>query len=271
MLNKKTIRAQFALTLLVLLMVSSASLAQDQVAQVRISPTPLRAVIPTSEPMATQSNLPTPTPTWTPAPEASVSLRIAPGVESANVRAEPDPAGQLLGQIDPNTTYVVTGRYIRWLQFEYPSSPTARGWVFDTLVEIVGDPAEIVDIDPFAAPTANAGEISLTEAFQAVLQTPGAELTITAASRIVELPSGEGNAAVDSAGSSDALPTFTPPPDVRAPSQAQEVTSLGADDETNALADTVSTVLEGGVPPIVPVLLLFGFGALGLFISALRR
>ncbi|MDW8172509.1 MAG: SH3 domain-containing protein [Anaerolineae bacterium] len=221
-------------------------------AQVRMTATPLRVVIPTATSQPTEFFQATSTPTWTPTPVGPVQLRTRADSGEVNVRAEPDPSSQRLGTVKPRQEYVVRGRYYNWLWIDFSESPSGTGWVYDALVEIVGDNALISSVDPYAEPTAM--EASSNTAGTTTL---GVEGQSTQDERLLILPT---NVATESFQRSEGmLPTFTPvavlpeglSPLVQiAPSQSQPT---------------------GGVPPIFPVAALIGSGVLGLVVSAMRR
>jgi hypothetical protein len=64
------------------------------------------------------------------------------------------------------------------------------------------------------------------------------------------------------------LPTFTPPPELVQPALSPEPAAAAGD---RALATTISTALQGGIPPIVPILALAAVGLVGIVIGMLRR
>jgi len=233
------------------------------------TPTPIRVEIPTQAILPTEIALDTPTPTWTPTAEGPVLLRLSDNVESANMRLQPDPSGELLGQIEPNTTYVVTGRYFSWYQFVNDRSPTGRAWVFESLVTIIGDVADIPDVDPFAEPTPDTNIQNITATWEAFAATPGAFETATAESRVILVPTFGVN---DSEGNTGRLPTFTPPPELNSISRLEPgrviVTPTPVPD---LVSDSVEAVLSGRIAPVVPISLLAGFGLLGLIVSISRR
>jgi hypothetical protein len=204
-----------------------------------------------------------PTPTRTPTQEGIALLEAK---DFANVRADPSTDSAQLGQIKAGEKYNVIGRYVSWIQFEFPASPTGKGWVFGDLVNLTGNIANIPDIDPFAsgAPVDNAS--SGATATQSILtQTPGGVLTATVLARIV-IP--QGTPAPADSGTHEILPTFTYPPGMIpiAPSPGAPV-STEAPDASAVLPTTNSNAL----PPIVPILILGGVGLLGLALSSLRR
>lgn len=251
----------------------------DNAQQVAISPTPVNIVLPTALPLGlTPQGAVTPTATRTPTPLGPALLEAK---TEANVRAQADPNAELYGTIRAGDLYPIIGRYFRWLQFQYPTSPAGTGWVFDELVTIRGDEASIPDLTLQEAPTADTAALTGTASFLSITLTPGGLLTATANARVISIPApaqpGQGDtaaAAPESTGETTAalnvLPTFTFPPNVIAATP----TPLGVRSAAFAAtpAPPVESVpLPGSVPPIVPILALGAFGILGLAISSFRR
>jgi hypothetical protein len=234
--------------------------------------TPLEVQIITSTPPPV--DLSTPTTAFTPSPEvqSGAMLQAKQSAGEINVRADANIDAEPLGTIVYGEQYVVTGRYFRWLQFRFEEAPQGYAWVFDELVEVTGDQSLIPDLSQLPQATTDATIAFATENAAAILLTPGADLTITASSREVLDPV----AAVNSEGVTipqDAetnpeaqrtiLPTFTYPPSI----------GMVATESLNEIDQSPPTQLPPSdvVPPIVPIILLGGFGMLGLTISALRR
>lgn len=242
-------------------------------AQEPVTSTPVRAELPTLAPPVIEAAT-TATPTRTPTPEGQVLLEAKADAGDVNVRAEPDVSAERLGSIRVGRTYQVFGRYFRWLQFQYDDAPTGpvRGWVFDELVEIVGDPNAIPNLQPGEA----APPVSNIEPEEALALTPGGALTATASVRILALPgaelssSGAQQPLARAAGEESAvqpLPTFTYPADlaISAPN------TTGPDGVNDTAARSRPADSPDGIPPIGPIVLLGAMGLLGLAISSLRR
>lgn len=242
-----------------------AAVNADPVAQV---PTETPAVINLSP--VTQSAVEQPvgdlsgaTATRTPTPEGIALLEAK---EFANVRAEPSTESAQLGTIRVGETYNVIGRYISWIQFEYPSSPNGRGWVYGELVNLSGNTVNIPDIDPYSAVAALDSAASGATATQNIItQTPGGVLTATAISRQSSAP---GAATPTDSGTRAPEPTYTYPPGMVALAP-----TAGIAQSTDASGEQTLAPASNGnsLPPIVPILLLGGLGLFGLAISALRR
>src|SRR5262245_34183692 len=102
--------------------------------QVRISRTPVPALIRTVPTLPTELALATATPTLTSTPAAAIQREVRSDVGEVNVRQEPDPESARLGTIKAGEKYAVRARYFRWIQFEFSQSPSGTGWVFEDLV-----------------------------------------------------------------------------------------------------------------------------------------
>src|SRR5689334_17422266 len=115
-----------------LVVMAALGFAAPVMAQVRVSATPVSAVIPTLTQPPTVLAISTFTPTWTATPEAGVTLEVRADIGGEiNVRTLPDPNSEQLGAIKPGVRYPITARYFRWLRFELDGK---SGWVFDELV-----------------------------------------------------------------------------------------------------------------------------------------
>lgn len=212
---------------------------------------------------ADQPNPADATATRTPTPEGIALLEAK---EFANVRAEPSTESAQLGTIRVGEQYNVIGRYVSWIQFEFPSSPTGRGWVYGELVNLSGNVENIPEVDPYSQASAlDSAASNATGTQNVITQTPGGVLTATAVSRQLAAPDA---ASPTNAGTREILPTFTYPPGMVAvaPTPGVAITTDAAGEQT------VAPVSNGtSLPPIVPILLLGGVGLFGLAISALRR
>jgi hypothetical protein len=262
----------------------------DEVSQV-VSPTPDRVVIPTATIPPVDGATPTDVPpTFTPIAEGPPQLQARETAGSVNIRLEADPDAQIVGTIQHGDSYIVTGRYFRWLQIRFEPSPSRHGFVFEELVEIIGDETRIPDLTQDPQPASDAGgeppAVDATAEWQEIQQTPGIEMTLTADARILELPvlPGTGDndnlpqpeSAVDGAANPQqgsvpgVLPTFTYPPNL----VAQAPTSEFLEGEITATPDAGNALnisVGDGVAPIVPIAALAGLGMLGLLIAGLRR
>ncbi len=257
---------------------------ENMALQVPVSPTPVSISLPSPLPFAaaTQAGPTTATPTRTPTPIGPAMLQA---ITEANVRAEPDPDAERLGTIRAGDMYPVMGRYFRWLQFQYDSSPSGTGWVFDELVEIIGDESAIRDLSVEAAPTTDPLVLAQTATTEAILLSPGGDLTATANARVISIPapplpgmSGDtGSSSVESSAEALSLPvetvllpTFTFPPNIVAATPTDALAVALAVTPTSA-ADALRLPTTSSVPPIVPILVLGALGVLGLAVSSFRR
>ena len=247
--------------------------SQDVSAQELVTSTPVRINIPSEVAPVVEEAVVTPTATWTPTPSA-VLIEVKEGAGEVNVRAEADIESELLGTIRAGEFYPVLGRYFRWIQFQFDSAPSGRGWVFDELVNVIGDESIIPDLSQGPLPTVDPIIDASTQTQAAITRTPGGILTITAESRILPVPGqvedeglvGEAPAGSFEDGVPNILPTFTYPPNIiaAAPTVVEPV-------QTITSPQSVPLTVPDRLPPIFPILALGGAGLLGLVISALRR
>lgn len=246
----------------------------DDRSQVVISATPVRINIASATPISTDAALFTPTPSYTPTPNIAALLQAKSDAGPVNVRSQPDPNSDKLGTIRYGDKYPVVGRYFEWYEFQYDPSPNKLGWVYGQLVDIIGDPNTIKDLNANLQPTVDPGILGQTQTWEAITQIPGGILTVTAQSRVIAAPQNR-TAAPETTGDAPtgsdaslvtALPTFTYPPDI----VAQVPTEVG-NAVVSPTPDNLTAVVSSGVAPIVPILILAGLGILGLAISSLRR
>lgn len=72
---------------------------------------------------------------------------------NANIRNQPNIAGEQLATIQPGETYPVRGYYFEWLLIEFPASPNGYAWVHQSVVALTGDRTGLPQIDPAALPS----------------------------------------------------------------------------------------------------------------------
>ncbi len=233
--------------------------------------TPLPLQFPTQIPLqATIEAQATDIPTFTPTPPGPAVLRLREGSGDVNIRAEPDPGAELLGQVRTGDEYVVTGRYFLWYQIFYEQARNGIGYVFGELVEVEGELAEITDLT-VATPTppVEPAILAVTETADFILSQPDGELTLTASVREIQAP-GVNPLDLDLSDNQTqvVLPTFTYPPDVvaQAPTLA-EVTAPQNEPEQSFISLDVSD----GIAPVVPMLVLMGLGVLAFLVGMLQR
>jgi len=247
---------------------AASSAHHPTAAQELVTATPARGNFPTLAPPPIQG-VNTETPTFTPTVPGRAVLEAKADAGDVNVRSEADIGSDIIGTIRAGDQYPVLGKYFRWYQFQFDLAPAGRGWVFDELVNIVGDPATIPDLSVEALPTDDPVIVGATQTQLALTQTPGGILTATENSRLVVIPGSTVEA--NNAGAADSengipLPTFTFPPDLIA------ATPVDLSLITPTPMTSLTTIsVSDGVPPIVPIVVLGGFGLLGLFVSSLRR
>jgi hypothetical protein len=254
------------------------------ISQVGVSPTPVRVIIPSSTAPPTFGAPPTEIqPTFTPTNEGPPQLEAREEAGVVNIRLEADPEADIVGSIRAGERFVVTGRFFRWLQLRFESSPTEVGYVYDELVEIIGDESRIPDLTQANLPTQDTSIQDATSTFEAIQQTPGGVLTLTANARVIEAPSVDNSSdpmlitpGIDNSQSNvsrqtsvpQVLPTFTYPPNLiaQAPTEASEdVNGVIAQTDSNGNSDE-----DTNLAPIIPIAALGLAGLLGLMIS-LRR
>lgn len=236
----------------------------------QVSNTPLRVILDTPTLIPTTGVVFTPTPTYTPTREGPAQLRVL-GTDPVNVRSLADIESDILGTIRPEETYTVLGKLFMWYQIVFDSSPNGRGWVFEGLVEIIGDPAAVPDLSlATATPQLDPEIAAATQTQEALNVIPGGELTATANSRVIAPPSGDiASGVVGEEGSSNALPTFTYPPNLENQTFTLDTESNEATPVPNPAGSSSAT--SEGIAPIVPIVVLLGFGLIGLLVSSLRR
>lgn len=190
-------------------------------------------------------------------------------ISEVNVRTSPEiTEDNQVGTIRAGERYMVLGRYFNWVQFQYDLAPNGRAWVYRDLIEIIGNESVIPTLVPNASPTVDPLVAGATQTREAILAQPGGELTVTAQSRIIQLPNGaiESNGANSGGVLQEETPraTFTYPPGV-----AVGVPTLVATREVNTNTSTQDA--SAPVAPIIPIAALGLFGMLGISLSLLRR
>lgn len=253
-------------------------------------PTPIRVQISTSTPLPLPENAIEIQ--FSPTPSVTVSnIVFLEAISTANVRSAAEPDATVLGVIETGTQYPIVGKYFQWYQFRYDKSPNGRGWAHESVVNIVGDTSLIADLTENPEPTTDTVGAAATQTWEAITLTPGIVLTATANARLITGPipavggdntNNAGGSALESV-SGQPLPTFTPPPDLVSPVETAVVETTGQIETTGQsefaiAAPTPSPLVSiplpataGDVAPIVPIVILGGFGLVGLVISSTRR
>lgn len=255
---------------LVLMIIGRVS--ADNLLQGNVSPTPVRVDLPTALPFVTPTSELAPTATRTPTPPGAALLEA---LTEANVRSQPDPESERLGQILAGNLYTVLGKYYRWYKFQYDQAAGGVGWVFDELVRIEGDETTIKDLTQDALPTQDPAALDAASTVSVLTLTPGGIETATAASAIQlpVLPGGNVIQTTPQPGEDpQLLPTFTFPANINVVQPTVALTSVGDVYEATSEPDALSGFsLPENVPPIAPIALLGLFGLLGLLVTSIRR
>lgn len=256
----------------ILLIFAWLMLPQTGVAAQEATATPIQVQIITSTPVPVLEA--TLTPSFTPSPEvqSAVLLEAKASAGEINVRAEADIEADQVGKIRAGDQYIVTGRYFRWFRFRYENQ---EAWVFEELVDIVGDPSLIPDLSAAPQPTDDLTAIAITATLALLQETPGAILSLTANTREIQgavavVGSGEVEGTQDELtpeAPRTVLPTFTYPPAVALLVTEEVETETLID---IAPEDELPNPTVPDFPPIVPIALLAGFGMLGLIVSTIR-
>lgn len=212
------------------------------------------ATAPESQPFSpTVTSLPTatlPGPTFLQAPATAGNI---------NVRAAPDLESEVLGTISFGALYPALRRYFQWYELRYEPSPNGRAWVYGELVEVTGDLSNIQVVDNFA-------DISVIPVADNSLEAGSGEAAADGESRVLVISTEAGAARLADAGRrASPLPTFTRPPDLPA---IIPTGSAGQPTEDENRADPEG---RSGIPPLLPILMLAGFGAVGLLINLIRQ
>lgn len=265
----------FVITVLILSVLLSNLQSNTTSAQPRITNTPISVVIPTTAPTATpqpQNNVVvevSPSPTFTPtAPLPDARLVSVAASGTALIRDFPE-NGAVIGVLADNTEYQVLGQYFSWYQIRLDSNPSGSAWVYFEDIQVSGNLQEIPQINPDTQPAAASAEENATATVLALFQTPGVIETLTAEARFIEV---EGDATNQVQATSEILPTYTPPADI-VPLQATSLPNaqITPIQQGDLLENTIASVSEGNIPPILPIIVLALFGTLGLIISSFRR
>lgn len=235
-------------------------------AQVRQSPTPIIVNLITPTTFNVQQSVATVTATFTATPKGPVLLEARESSGNVNIRAEPDPDSERLGGISFGTQYPVLRQYYGWYELQYELSPSGRAWVYGELVDIVGDVGEIVVVDTLEIiPTQSVSDIQSTETWIAITSAPGGAQTATASARVLGVPTVVDNNDIVIDLAVTPLPTFTYPSDIVAvaPTQGDFVNG----ENVNSPQNTSS----GRIPPLFSIVMLGGFGIIGILVNSLRQ
>ena len=222
--------------------------------------TPITVNLVTPTPFGISQFSPTVTPTFTlTAPGPSV-LQAKESAGRVNVRSAPNTSSDLLGAIVYGTRYPFLRRYFLWYELEYEAAPNGRAWVFSELVEVEGELESVQTITDYT----DVANVTVGEGQPAIVAGLGSDSGTETASRTLIISSPEAGANRFQLQATP-LPTFTYPPDlpVFAPTKASAPVNRDlAPNDTDILMD---------LPPLIPIVLLAGFGVVGMMINSIRR
>ena len=242
----------FALTLFLVLLAGLMGASAHPASAQGVTPSPTvpgQIVLPT----ATQTAVggPTATPTRTP----TLTPVTAEAFVEANLRSGPGLDFELVGTIRAGEPVPVIGRSVAypWYVVQWQDG---EAWVFEQLVQIVGDITTVPIVDAPELPTANPAQAAEQATAAVLLQTPGAPETATAAALLAPTTVGTlvPGGAAPLPGS---LPTFTPPPPL-----------------IQQMAFPTQAASEAGGRGFSPAGFMFslaGMGLLTLLVAAVRR
>ncbi len=222
--------------------------------------TPITVNLVTPTPIGISQFSPTVTPTFTlTAPGPSV-LQAKESAGRVNVRSAPDTSSDVLGAIVYGTRYPFLRRYFLWYELEYEVAPNGRAWVFSELVEVEGELESVQTITDYT----DVVNVTVGEGQTTIVAGLGSDSGAETASRtlIISSPEADANRLHLEA---TPLPTFTYPPDlpVFAPTKVSAPVNRDlAPNDTDILMD---------LPPLIPIVLLAGFGLVGMLINSIRR
>ncbi len=221
---------------------------------------------------ATPGGVILPSATHTPEPPEATATRTATSAGPAlveakgpdvNVRAGPDINEDRLGTIQPGERYVVFARRFEWLQIEFPNTPSRIGWVHESVVNVIGDVAQIPEIGVDELPTTDPVIEAEEQTLDAATLTPGGLITLTAQSLIT--PEGFFTVTPDTQertlAPGERLPTFTFPPFTNTPVPVQDLQG----------GDQIGGDTASGFPIAIPVIGLVALGLMGLLVGIFRR
>jgi hypothetical protein len=218
--------------------------------------TPVSVSLPQSTvPSVTPSQSTTGVPVTSEAFPQGVLLEAREGAGEVNVREDPDPDARMVGAIRTGTQYPVIARYFRWIQFEFPVSPTSTGWVFDELVTLVGDEAIIPEYEPGTA------ESTVTDDLSGQTQ----ESYATGTLRELTAPVATSEVTAQQVQSVAVLPTYTYP---------AGLAQMYQDTRTTQPATEPVNERNSQPPPIapgVPIVIMVGAGLIILSIQLNRQ
>lgn len=230
-------------------------------AQAQRTATPITVRLVTATPPGAQPFPPTVTSLPTATLPGPTFLQAPVTAGNINVRSAPDLESEVLGTISFGTLYPALRRYFQWYELRYEPSPTGRAWVYGELVELTGDLDNIQVVDNFADINVIPGEDNSLGA-----QGDGAAAESGDDSRILVISTEDGAAGrSETERMASPLPTFTRPPDL--PSIIP-TGSIGRPIQNEVRTDPDR---RSGFPPLFPIVILAGFGLVGLLVNLIRQ
>ena len=230
-------------------------------AQAQRTATPITVRLVTATPPGAQPFPPTVTSLPTATLPGPTFLQAPVTAGNINVRAAPDLGSEVLGTISFGTLYPALRRYFQWYELRYEPSPNGRAWVYGELVEVTGDLDNIQVVDNFA-------DISVIPADDNSLEAEdgGAAAESGDDSRVLVISTEDGAAGRSETGRmASPLPTFTRPPDL-----PSIIPTSGIDQPTQNEIRRGSD-RRSEFPPLFPIVILAGFGLVGLLINLIRQ
>jgi len=228
---------------------SSAGIAAAQVAAptatASILQLPTATLTPIGGPSATPSRTPTITPITAQALGTPTNLRSGPGLNF-----------DIVGVLSAGDTVPIVGRSVQfpWYVVLWADGPNGQAWVFEQLVQVIGDITTVPIVDAPAVPTIDPAQDAANGTATAAFQTPGAAETATA--QAFFLPTGIYTVTPGGALVGEALPTFTAPPPL---------------DQLQEFPDSPGQAGRSDPAPAVIIIALGAMGLLMLGLGLLRR
>ncbi len=230
-------------------------------AQAQRTATPITVRLVTATPPGAQPFPPTVTSLPTATLPGPTFLQAPVTAGNINVRAAPDLESEVLGTISFGALYPALRRYFQWYELRYEPSPNGRAWVYGELVEVTGDLANIQVVDNFADISVIPGDDDSLAA-----EGGGAAAGSGDDARVLVIATEDGAAArSETNGMASPLPTFTRPPDL------PSIIPTGRVDQPTQNSASAGSNRRSGFPPLFPILMLAGFGLVGLLINLIRQ
>ncbi len=230
-------------------------------AQTQRTATPITVRLVTATPPGAQPFPPTVTSLPTATLPGPTFLQAPVTAGNINVRAAPDLGSEVLGTISFGTLYPALRRYFQWYELRYEPSPNGRAWVYGELVEVTGDLDNIQVVDNFA-------DISVIPADDNSLGAEDGEAAAESGddSRVLVISTEDGAAGrSETERMASPLPTFTRPPDL------PSIIPTGGIDQPTQNEIRTGSDRRSEFPPLFPIVILAGFGLVGLLINLIRQ